>query len=157
MSLLFDEIMQQPNVLDGIKRKNKEKFVQIADEFRNLGLDSIYFIARGTSDHACIYAQYLFAICGGIPCTLGTPSAVSKYGAEIKFSNTAVIGVSQSGRAEDVLSVIRQHIDEMEQYIVFLEDENKNLRQIIQILTTNGTDKITDGVNGDAKRKLPQG
>ena len=56
-----------------------------------------------------------------------------------------------------VLSVIRQHIDKMEQYIVFLEDENKNLRQIIQILTTNGTDKITDGVNGDAKRKLPQG
>ena len=85
MSLLFDEIMQQPNVLDGIKRKNKEKFVQIADEFRNFGLDSIYFVARGTSDHACIYAQYLFAICGGIPCTLGTPSAVSKYGTEIKF------------------------------------------------------------------------
>lgn len=108
MSLLLDEIMQQPSVLGTIKAKNGGVFKAIAEEYRNTGLDSIYFVARGTSDHACIYAQYLFAICGGIPCTLGTPSAVSKYGAEIKFSNSAVIGVSQSGKAEDVLTVIRQ-------------------------------------------------
>ena len=127
MSLLFDEIMQQPNVLDGIKRKNNEKFVQIANEFRNLGLDSIYFVARGTSDHACIYAQYLFAICGGIPCTLGTPSAVSKYGAEIKFSNTAVIGVSQSGKAEDVLSVIRQANAQGKLTVAVTNDEDSPL------------------------------
>ncbi len=108
MSLLLDEILQQPAVLSGIKEKNGGAFSQIADEYRKNELDSIYFVARGTSDHACIYAQYLFAICGGIPCTLGTPSVVSKYGSEIKFSNSAVIGVSQSGKAEDVLTVIRQ-------------------------------------------------
>ncbi len=108
MSLLLDEILQQPTVLSGIKEKNGDMFAKVAQEYRAAGLDSIYFVARGTSDHACIYAQYLFAICGGIPCALGTPSAVSKYGASIKFSNSAVIGVSQSGKAEDVLTVIRQ-------------------------------------------------
>lgn len=55
-----------------------------------------------------------------------------------------------------VLSAIRQHIDEMEQYIVFLEAENENLRNIIITITSDGTDKITDGINGDAERELPQ-
>lgn len=127
MSLLFKEIMQQPSVLDGIKAKNNGKFAKIAEEFHASELDSIYFVARGTSDHACIYAQYLFAICGGIPCTLGTPSAVSKYGAEIKFSNTAVIGVSQSGKAEDVLSVIRQANEQGKLTVAVTNDEDSPL------------------------------
>lgn len=107
MSLLFDEICQQPSVLSTVKEKNGAVIKTIAEKFKALGLDSIYFAARGTSDHACIYAKYLFAIECGIPCTLGTPSVVSQYGKEIKFGSSMVVGVSQSGKAEDVLSVIR--------------------------------------------------
>lgn len=127
MSLLLDEILQQPQVLENIKEKNGNVFSQIAGEYHGKKLDSIYFVARGTSDHACTYAQYLFAVCGGIPCTLGTPGAISKYGAEMKFSNTAVIGVSQSGKAEDVLLVIRQANKQGKLTVAITNDENSPL------------------------------
>lgn len=127
MSLLMDEILQQPEVLGRIKKTNGDKFAAIAKDFQAMGLENIYFVARGTSDHACIYAQYLFAICGGIPCTLGTPSAVTKYSAQMKFSNTAVIGVSQSGKAEDVLAVIRQANEQGKLTVAITNNEDSPL------------------------------
>ncbi len=127
MSLLFDEISQQPNVLASIKSVNQTAINAVADEFESLDIHSIYFAARGTSDHACIYAQYLFAVYAGIPCTLGTPSVVSKYGATMNFANTAVIGVSQSGKAEDVLAIINQANEQGKLTIAVTNDENSPL------------------------------
>ncbi|MBO4423225.1 MAG: SIS domain-containing protein [Clostridia bacterium] len=108
MSLLFDEICEQPSVLKKLASVNSKTVRAIADEYRNRGLDGVYFAARGTSDHACIYAQYLFGIAAGIPCTLGTPSVITKYGAKMRFGSDLVVGVSQSGKAEDVLAVLKQ-------------------------------------------------
>ena len=108
MSLLFDEICEQPSVLSRLAEKNEKTAKQIAEEYHKKGLCGIYFAARGTSDHACIYAQYLFGIVAGIPCALGTPSVITKYGAKMNFGLQLVIGVSQSGKAEDVLAVLRQ-------------------------------------------------
>ncbi len=108
MSLLLDEICEQPAVLKRLSQNNTLKVRSIAEEYRKRGLDGIYFAARGTSDHACVYAQYLFGITAGIPCALGTPSVITKYGAQLKFGTDLVVGVSQSGRAEDVLEVLRQ-------------------------------------------------
>lgn len=105
---LEKEIREQPQVLSAIGEKNVSVIREIVSKAKASGVDNICFAARGTSDHASIYAQYLFAIYASIPCGLATPSAVSKYGAKIKYSkNTLVIGVSQSGQAADVLAVIR--------------------------------------------------
>lgn len=103
---LEKEIREQPSVLASLKEKNSSVLSAIVKEAKEKNISNIYFVARGTSDHACIYGQYLFGIVLGIPCTLGTPSVVTQYGAEIKFNNTLVIGVSQSGRAEDVNAVL---------------------------------------------------
>ncbi len=112
MSLLFDEICEQPSVLRGLAEKNGTTASSIADEYRKRGLCGIYFAARGTSDHACVYAQYLFGIVAGIPCTLGTPSVITKYGGKLDLSRYLVVGVSQSGKAEDVLAVLKQANEE---------------------------------------------
>ena len=103
---LEKEIREQPSVLASIKNKNASVLSALVEEIREKKINNIYFVARGTSDHACIYGQYLFGIVMGIPCTLGTPSIVTQYGSEIKFNNSLVIGVSQSGRAEDVNAVL---------------------------------------------------
>ncbi|MBQ9120800.1 MAG: SIS domain-containing protein [Clostridia bacterium] len=104
---LEKEIFEQPSVLSAVYSKNKEALSALVNEMKAQEIDNIYFVARGTSDHACIYAQYLFQIVAGIPCTLGTPSVFTKYRANVKFNRTLVLGVSQSGRAEDVMSVLR--------------------------------------------------
>ena len=103
---LLKEIYQQPDVLNGVYEKNREELEKIAAEVRSRGIKSVYFAARGTSDHACIFAQYLFGICAGIPCALGTPSVISQYGAKIDLGGFLTVGVSQSGAAKAVIAVI---------------------------------------------------
>ncbi|MBQ3791667.1 MAG: SIS domain-containing protein [Clostridia bacterium] len=106
MQNLEIEIRQQVEVLGRTIGNNMEKLEKIVAEAKNRRLSSVYFVARGTSDHACIYAQYLFGILCGIPCALGTPSVFTKYGSSVSLKNMLVIGVSQSGKAEDCLAVL---------------------------------------------------
>lgn len=103
---LEKEIREQPEALARVIDANLPVIREIVDGAKKRGVRHIYFAARGTSDHACIYAQYLFGVFAGIPCTLGTPSVFTKYGAHVDLSDSLVIGVSQSGKAEDVLAVI---------------------------------------------------
>ena len=103
---LEKEIREQPAALAGVVDLNLAKAREIVAEAKAAGVKNVYFAARGTSDHACVYAQYLFGILAGIPCALGTPSVFTKYGAHIDLSDNLVIGVSQSGKAEDVLAVL---------------------------------------------------
>lgn len=121
---LEKEIREQPAALAGVYGLNIDAIDKIVAEAKAAGVNSIYFAARGTSDHACIYAQYLFGILAGVPCALGTPSVFTKYGAKISFKNTLVIGVSQSGKAEDVLAVL----------------ESANADGNITVALTNNTD-----------------
>lgn len=103
---LEKEIREQPEALARVIETNLPAIREIVANAKAKGVHHIYFAARGTSDHACVYAQYLFGIFAGIPCTLGTPSVFTKYGAHIDLSDCLVIGVSQSGKAEDVLAVL---------------------------------------------------
>ncbi|MBQ7558554.1 MAG: SIS domain-containing protein, partial [Lachnospiraceae bacterium] len=103
---LEKEIREQPEVLSRVIDLNLNRITEIVEKAKRRGVRHIYFAARGTSDHACIYGQYLFGIFAGIPCALGTPSVLTKYGAHIDLSDDLVVGVSQSGRAEDVLAVL---------------------------------------------------
>lgn len=103
---LESEIREQPAALANVIDLNLPTIKEIVKKAKDRKIKSIYFAARGTSDHACVYAQYMFAIFAGIPCTLGTPSAITKYGAHIDLSDYLVVGVSQSGKAEDVLAVL---------------------------------------------------
>ena len=103
---LETEIRQQPKALADVIDCNIARIKELVAEAKSVGIKSIYFAARGTSDHACVYAQYIFGIFAGIPCALGTPSVFTKYGAHVDLSSQLVIGVSQSGKAEDVLAVL---------------------------------------------------
>lgn len=105
---LEKEIREQPEVLSKVISENAETYRALMARIREADPHHVYFAARGTSDHASIYAQYLFAEYLGIPCGLSTPSAVTHYGAKMKYDNSLVIGVSQSGAAEDVNAVLKQ-------------------------------------------------
>ena len=104
---LEKEIKEQPAVLASVIKNNLATAEKVVAEAKAKGVSGIYFAARETSDHACVYAQYIFGILAGVPCTLGTPSVFTKYGAHIDLSKYLVVGVSQSGKAEDVLEVLK--------------------------------------------------
>ena len=93
---LGKEIREQPAALSRVVENNLPVIRALVAKAKERGVKNVYFAARGTSDHACVYAQYLFGIFAGIPCTLGTPSVFTKYGAHVDLSDNLVIGVSQS-------------------------------------------------------------
>ena len=62
--------------------------------------------ARGTSDNAARYAQYLFGGALRMPVMLATPSLHTLYSAPPDLSRALVIGISQSGAGADVRQVL---------------------------------------------------
>ena len=64
--------------------------------------------ARGTSDNAARYAQYLLGAVNGLPVGLATPSLYTIYEQPPRFSNTLVLGISQSGKSPDIVSVLAE-------------------------------------------------
>lgn len=67
----------------------------------------VVFTARGTSDHAALYAAYLTEIRLGLPAGLASPSAITVFGARPDLSEALVVGVSQSGGSPDLAEVLR--------------------------------------------------
>ena len=64
--------------------------------------------ARGTSDNAGIYAQYLLAIRNGMIVALAAPSTLTLYGARPDMADALVVGISQSGRSPDIVAVVEE-------------------------------------------------
>jgi glucosamine--fructose-6-phosphate aminotransferase (isomerizing) len=72
----------------------------------------VLFVARGTSDHAALYAKYVAEIVHELPCGLVSPSTMTAYGARPDLSGVLMIGVSQSGGSPDLvqsLTAAREH------------------------------------------------
>lgn len=66
----------------------------------------IMIAGRGTSDHAAVYAQYLFETHLGLPTGLVKPSVTTVYGARLDWSGGLVVAISQSGQSPDVVAVV---------------------------------------------------
>ncbi len=104
---MHSEILENPRVVAELENANKDTLVSLTNELKARGVKHVTFAARGTSDHASVYGQYLMTILGGKVAALAVPSALTVYGGEPQFSkDDLVIGVSQSGAAEDVLAVM---------------------------------------------------
>jgi glucosamine--fructose-6-phosphate aminotransferase (isomerizing) len=71
-------------------------------------LDVVVIAARGTSDHAALYAQYILGARNHLLVAPAAPSLVSLYGAAPRLHNALVIGISQSGRSPDVVAVLEE-------------------------------------------------
>lgn len=107
MTQMWKEICQQPEVL-GKCLYNSELIRKAANAAAGADIRSVVIAARGTSDHAAIYAKYLIEFELGIPVSLAAPSILTTYKAKMDYSGCLVIAISQSGKAQDVLEVIRQ-------------------------------------------------
>ncbi len=104
---LSAEISEQPDVIDNLIAKEKEHASQIAGNLRGK-FRYVIIAARGTSDNAARYAQYLFGAHNRLQVALATPSLISIYSAPPDLSEALVIGVSQSGQSPDIVSVIAE-------------------------------------------------
>jgi glucosamine--fructose-6-phosphate aminotransferase (isomerizing) len=105
---LHDEILDQPDVLANLLRTQWSAIARIAESVRSQRVKYIFLAARGTSDNAGRYANYLWGAFNGLPVALATPSLFTHYGQPPKLSGALVVGVSQSGQSPDIVSVLQE-------------------------------------------------
>ena len=103
---LIDEIREQPETLARVVERGRDAVEAAAAEIRSADPEFVVIAARGTSDHAATYAQYVFGIRHGLATSLASPSIVSLHGATLRLERALVIGVSQSGASPDVAAVV---------------------------------------------------
>lgn len=75
---------------------------QLGQTLRELDPKFVMMIGRGSSDHAGVFAKYLFEIEAGVPTFAAAPSVASVYGKSLKLTGGLVIVISQSGRSPDI-------------------------------------------------------
>jgi glucosamine--fructose-6-phosphate aminotransferase (isomerizing) len=105
---LYREIHEQPAVLARLLDRERDTVSALADEIRRRHVDHVLIAARGTSDNAARYAQYLLGAANRLPVGLTTPSLFSIYQKPPRFGNALVMGISQSGKSPDIVSVVAE-------------------------------------------------
>jgi len=105
---MLDEIREQPAALQRTLSSTAGAARLVALEAAQRDVDLVILAARGTSDHAALYAQYLIQYLNGIPVALATPSLYTLYGASLRMGRALVIGISQSGESTDIVEVVAQ-------------------------------------------------
>jgi glucosamine--fructose-6-phosphate aminotransferase (isomerizing) len=105
---LYREIHQQPEVLARLLAEETGVIEALAAEIKRRQIDHIFIAARGTSDNAGRYAQYLLGAVNQLPVGLATPSLFSIYKQPPRFGNALVLGISQSGKSPDIVAVLAE-------------------------------------------------
>jgi glucosamine--fructose-6-phosphate aminotransferase (isomerizing) len=105
-SYLYREIHEQPTVLASVLREESATVRQLAAQIQQRDINYVLIAARGTSDNAGRYANYLLGALSGLPVALATPSLYTIYKRPPRLKNALVIGISQSGKSPDIVSVV---------------------------------------------------
>ncbi len=106
--IMRSEILEQPHACARLLAREYAPLQKLASRLRKRPPAGIVLAARGSSDHAAVYARYLLEHLTGIPTCLAAPSLVTIFKTKPHFKNYLVIGVSQSGQGPDINAVVSE-------------------------------------------------
>lgn len=106
MSLMLQEIAEQPAALEKTITEERRKIERLGQSIKGREVNLIVLVARGSSDNAALFGRYLLEITTGIPVSLSAPSVHTLYHAQLNLKHALVVGVSQSGEGEDINRVL---------------------------------------------------
>jgi glutamine---fructose-6-phosphate transaminase (isomerizing) len=98
------EIFEQPAALRATISALLPRAAEVAAIAQ--GARHVLFFARGTSDNAAVYGTYLIQTRTGRLASLGSPSVATTYRSRIDLSGVMAIGLSQSGRTQEIVETL---------------------------------------------------
>jgi glucosamine--fructose-6-phosphate aminotransferase (isomerizing) len=101
------EMAEQPAVLERLVERRAAISASI-DALLPEHLCGTVLLARGSSDTAALYGRYLFEMASGRPVALASPSLHTLYRIPADHRGYLAIGISQSGRTPEVVSVLER-------------------------------------------------
>jgi glucosamine--fructose-6-phosphate aminotransferase (isomerizing) len=105
---LKSEIFEQPERLAHLLHGQRHTVEAIAAAIHRHAIRYVFLVARGTSDNAGRYANYLWGAQNQLPLALATPSLFTYYNRPPKLDGALVVAVSQSGQSPDIVSVLEE-------------------------------------------------
>ena len=105
---LQSEIFEQPERLAALLANQRHTAEEIARTILNHDIRWVFLAARGTSDNAGRYANYLLGARNGLPLALATPSLFTYYNQPPQLKDALVVGISQYGQSPDIVSVLAE-------------------------------------------------
>jgi fructoselysine-6-P-deglycase FrlB-like protein len=98
------EIAEQPEAL----RRTLDAVAPQVGALEALGRETrqVLFIARGSSDNAAVYGQYLCSVHAGRLASLASPSLATVYRADLDLHGVLAVAVSQSGATEEIVTTL---------------------------------------------------
>lgn len=106
-ALMAAEVAEQPAVLARLLAEGAAEIASVRARIAAYRPRFVLIAARGTSDHAALYAKYLVEVRRQLPAGLASPSTLTVYGARPDLSGVLFIAVSQSGGSPDLLGSIQ--------------------------------------------------
>jgi glucosamine 6-phosphate synthetase-like amidotransferase/phosphosugar isomerase protein len=99
------EIAEQPEAL----RRTLDAVATQVGALEALGRETrqVLFIARGSSDNAAVYGQYLCSVRAGRLASLAAPSVATVYRADLDLRGVLAVAVSQSGATEEIVTSLQ--------------------------------------------------
>lgn len=107
-TFLYREISEQPAAIQAALDGNRDTCLALARAIRERNISHVVIAARGTSDNAGRYAQYVLGAFNRMLVTLATPSLFSIYAQPPNLDRSLVLGISQSGKSPDIVSVVAE-------------------------------------------------
>ena len=104
---LWDEIHSQPRILEDFVDGQLADVGSVADWMSAQDYTHLVIAARGSSDNAARYAQYLWGAHNRLEAALAAPSLYTLYDSPPGLDGALVVGVSQSGESPDLLAVLK--------------------------------------------------
>lgn len=107
-SRLYAEIHEQPAVVGALLDGELGTIRGLAKAIRARDIRYVFIAARGTSDNAGRYANYLLGVRNGLPVALAAPSLFSVYQSPPRLRDALVLAISQSGKSPDIVEVVAE-------------------------------------------------
>ena len=105
---LWEEIHQQPEVVERTIAATLPVAGAIAADRRIGASTHVVLVARGTSDNAARYAQYLWGARNGWTTAFAAPALYGPYDAPPRLDGAFVVAISQSGASPDLVEVMAE-------------------------------------------------
>lgn len=102
-TLMYREAHETAEVVERQLALNEGVIGTLADRLRAAPPRMVITCARGSSDHAAMYAKYVFETQLGVVTASASPSVTSIYHAAQRLDGALYLAVSQSGKSPDLV------------------------------------------------------
>lgn len=129
-TLMWKEISETPNAFINAKKANGEVMAELVSAIKNSGKTNFIAAGRGTSDHALIYFKYVLECYSPYTVGLAAPSVITMYDGKTDLGKSVVVGCSQSGKAADVIEVLKRANAQNAITVAITNDENSPMAKV---------------------------